>query len=122
VRNRAPGYQVRFPLDIASGYLEAKAGRLVVAGRVTPLEHRWSRTVIVGLVGGAHGTYRCWVWPGMDPWQGACSRGGAHDYQRDGQPCSHPLALAAWYLLRHPDGRAAAAALGLDQAAAAEVP
>lgn len=45
--------------------------------------------------------YTVWLAPGRQPWAAACSRGGVHDHQRDGDACSHGLAAAAVWMLMH---------------------
>ena len=43
--------------------------------------------------------YTVWLAPNRQPWAAACSRGGVHDMQRDGDACSHGLAAAAVWML-----------------------
>jgi hypothetical protein len=98
-----------FPLDadtIRTAYLKAKAARLAGGTvndhrRVIHREHLSTATTQVFTVWGDSSTYRVWLRAGTDPWTAACSRGGVHDHQPEGEACSHGLAAAvAWELAR----------------------
>jgi hypothetical protein len=54
--------------------------------------------------------YTCHVRPFCMPWMAACSRGGVHDLQREGEACAHGLAAATkwWRLSATPEEVAAA--------------
>jgi hypothetical protein len=95
-----------FPLDaeaVHTRYLKRKAARLASEQvndhrRVIYRDHLSSATTKVFSVWGDSGVYRVWLKPAT--WQAACSRGGIHDHQREGQACSHGLAAAvAWLLI-----------------------
>jgi len=92
-----------FPLDadtIRTAYLKTKAARL--AGdpeRVIPLPDKSTMTTMQFLVLGDNATYRVWLRTGTSPWTAACSRGGIHDMQADGEACAHGLAAAVAYEL-----------------------
>lgn len=101
---RQPSLGDFFPLDadtIRTEYIKAKAARL--AGepkRVIPLSHKSTLTTLHFLVFGDSGTtYRVWLRTGTSPWTAACSRGGVHDHQPEGEACSHGLAAAVAYEL-----------------------
>jgi hypothetical protein len=100
---RPPRLGEWFPLSadtIRTAYIKAKAARL--AGepeRVVPLPQHATKTMLVFLVFGDNGTYRVALRPHTSPWTAACSRGGIHDNQRDGEACSHGLAAAVAYEL-----------------------
>ena len=89
---------------IRTAYLKAKAARLVGApdDRVTHLASLSTSITQTFLVRGDSGRrYRVWLRTTTTPWMAACSRGGIHDFQRDGQACSHGLAAAvAWELAK----------------------
>lgn len=93
-----------FPLDadtIRTAYLKAKAARLAgTDDRVLFLPSSSTLTTKQFLVRGDTGRqYMVWLRPTTSPWTAACSRGGIHDQQADGEACSHGLAAAvAWEL------------------------
>jgi hypothetical protein len=99
-----------FPLDadtIRTAYLKAKAARLNVDQtlghpRVLYREHLSTpATKHFNVWGDSGAIYHVWLRPGTSPWTAACSRGGIHDHQREGEACSHGLAAAvAWELAR----------------------
>ena len=88
------------PGTIRTEYIKAKAARL--AGepeRVIPLPDKSTMTTMQFLVMGDSRTYRVWLRTGTSPWMAACSRGGVHDHQPEGEACSHGLAAAVAYEL-----------------------
>jgi len=99
-----------FNLDdehVRTEYLKRKAARLASEPvnehrRVIYREHLSTRTVRYFTVWGdsAAAPYTVCVLPHTDPWMAACSRGGVHDMQPEGEACSHGVAAAAvWQLL-----------------------
>ena len=99
-----------FPLDnehVRTEYLKRKAARLAsepvnAHRRVIYREHLSTQTVKTFSVYGDTGPvpYTVCVLPHTDPWMAACSRGGVHDMQPEGEACSHGVAAAAvWQLL-----------------------
>jgi hypothetical protein len=99
-----------FPLDdehVRTEYLKRKAARLATTPkgnhrRVIYREHLSTQTVrYFSVWGDTEPTpYSVCVLPGTDPWMAACSRGGVHDLQPEGEACSHGVAGAAvWQLL-----------------------
>lgn len=89
---------------IRTAYLKAKAARLVgreVHGHraVIYRDHLSTATTKVYSVWGDSGLYTVWLRPGTSPWAAACSRGGVHDNQREGEACSHGLAAAVAFEL-----------------------
>lgn len=99
-----------FALDdehVRTEYLKRKAARLATTPvndhrRVIYREHLSTLTVKTFSVWGDSqpAPYTVCVLPGIDPWMAACSRGGMHDMQPEGEACSHGVAAAAvWQLL-----------------------
>ena len=98
-----------FALDaehVRTEYLKRKAARLATVQvhfhpGVIYREHLSTQTVKHFSVWGDSGaTYTVCVLPHTDPWMAACSRGGVHDMQPEGEACSHGVAAAAvWQLL-----------------------
>ena len=105
-----PSFDDWFPLDetaVRTRYLRDKAarlagGRLNDHPRVIWREHLSTSITQTFSVWGDSGVYRVWLRTTVDPWQVACSRGGVHDSQRDGQACSHGVAAAVHWLRMHP--------------------
>jgi hypothetical protein len=104
-----------FPLDadtIRTAYIKSKAARLLnetwVTGpgighrRVIYRDHLSTATTKRYSVWGDSGRiYTVWLRTDTTPWTAACSRGGIHDHQAEGEACSHGLAAAvAWELQR----------------------
>jgi len=97
-----------FPLDdehVRTEYLLRKAARLATTQandhrRVIYREHLSTQTVKYFTVYGDSDVRQVCVLPHTDPWMAACSRGGVHDMQPEGEACSHGVAAAAvWQLL-----------------------
>jgi hypothetical protein len=95
-----------FALDadtIRTAYIKAKAARLAGDfGRVVFHEAYSTKATKMFTVWGDTGTYTVWLrtkLPAPLPWMAACSRGGVHDNQPDGEACSHGLAAAVAYEL-----------------------
>jgi hypothetical protein len=107
---RRPSFDDWWPLDadhIRTRYLQQKAARLAGGKvndhpRVIWRDHLSTSTCQVMSVWGDSGLYRVWLRTTVDPWQAACSRGGVHDAQRDGEACSHGVAAAVHWLRMHP--------------------
>ena len=97
-----------FPLDhdtIRTRYIKAKAGRLVSHHRAVLIPALSTMTTKRYRVHGDSRTYTVWLRTGTTPWTAACSRGGIHDHQAEGEACSHGLAAAvAWELQREAVG------------------
>jgi hypothetical protein len=91
---------------IRTEYLKRKAARLAGAPvdgipGVIHRPHLSSATTQVFTVRGDTGLYTVHLRPHTSPWTAACSRGGIHDHQAEGEACSHGLAAAvAWELAR----------------------
>ena len=100
-----PGLGDYFPLDhdtIRTRYIKAKAGRFVESvTRPCSSPILSTATTKRFVVHGDSRRYTVWLRTGTSPWTAACSRGGVHDMQADGEACSHGLAAAvAWELQR----------------------
>jgi hypothetical protein len=106
---RRPNLGDYFPLDakhVRTKYLKRKAVRLAtepVNGhrRVIYREHLSTKTTKVFSVWGDSSPtpYTEHLLPLHDPWLVACSRGGMHDMQPEGEACSHGVAAAVEWLL-----------------------
>jgi hypothetical protein len=94
-----------FPLDadtIRTAWLKSQAAKFVAERErvfLDPVRSTFAtkRYIVVG----DHGRYHVWLRTGTSPWTAACSRGGIHDNQPEGEACSHGLAAAvAWLRAR----------------------
>ena len=99
-----------FPIDadtIRTKYIKDKAARLAGSGRhaqvgrhrVVFMPNLSTTTTKRYVVHGDSRRYTVWLHTNTNPWEAACSRGGVHDMQPEGEACSHGLAAAVAYEL-----------------------